>query len=68
MAAPCEVCKLNQEGITYWQGCPYLDEDVPVNCRQCRNVCGKESILIAGKNICSRHSYLIRKRILNKDE
>lgn len=66
--AACEVCKLNQDGKVYWTGCLFLDDEVPVNCRQCRHVCGGEAILIAGKNICIKHKHLIIKRILNKDE
>jgi hypothetical protein len=65
--APCEVCKLNKEGKTYWMGCPYRDEENPVGCRQCIHICGKAAILIAGKNICAQHSYLMAKRILNKE-
>lgn len=50
--AKCEICTRHDNGMMHLD-CTQRNQ--LTNCRDCKNVCGRDAFYIGGKNICGYH-------------
>jgi hypothetical protein len=74
----CEICLLNERGISEFNACPKMqidpaerytkDFEIGGGCKFCEYRCQEEAFYIGGKNICLQHEEAFKNRVIKPHE